>query len=256
MPLKPKISATDFEALDASVKSIYVKEGDSYRLDVEGFVIEKDPAALLNAKEHEKRLRQEAESMLKKLQDDIKGQQDALKKAQEEAEMERMRKSGDITSIQKSFETKIAEMQKQQTEQLTRYREAVAKAELDRVANQIAAKIGVDSNAATLLLPHVKSRLKSDMSEDLPQIRVVDSNGELSANSLDDLQKEFIANPAFGAIIVGSKATGASGHGNVGGAKVSTQGKKFTDFSATELSQIRRDNPQEYERLKRDTLKQ
>lgn len=256
MPLKAKISATDFEALDANVKGIYVKDGDDYRLDIEGFVIEKDPAALLNAKEHEKRLRQEAESSLKKLQEEIKGQQDALRKAQEEAEMEKMRKSGDITSIQKSFESKIAEMQKQQTEQLTRYREAVAKAELDRVANQIAAKIGVDANAATLLLPHVKARLKPDMSEELPKIRVVDQTGELSVSSLDDLQKEFVANPAFGAIIVGSKATGASGHGNVGGAKVSTQGKKFTDFSATELVQIRRENPQEYERLKRDTLKQ
>jgi hypothetical protein len=254
MPLKAKISDSDFQSLDESLKSLYVKEGNDYKIDIEGYVVEKDPAALLNAKEHEKRLRQEAESMLKKLQEEIKGQQDALKKAQEEAELEKARKSGDISSIQKSFETKIAEMQKQQSDQLTRYREAVAKAELDRVANQIAGKIGVDANAATLLLPHVKARLQADMNEDLPKIRVLDSNGELSIGSVDDLQKEFIANPAFGAIIVGSKATGASGHGNVGGAKVSTQGKKFTDFSASELSQIRKENPQEYERLKRDTL--
>ena len=63
------------------------------------------------------------------------------------------------------------------------------------------------------MLPHIKNRLVADFEGDEPVTRILGPDGKPSNMTLDDLEKEFVANKDFSAIIVGSKASGGAGGG-------------------------------------------
>lgn len=189
MALKKKISKAEFEKLADHLKTEYVERGDGYILDLEGDDV------LERAKEHEKELRKAAEAEAKQLKERLATMDD-----------EGMRKRGDIEALDKSWGEKLAAREKELNEKLGKRDSHLKGTLVDAVAQKIASTI---STSPSLIMPHIKSRLVADLDGETPMTKVLDKNGQLSALTIEELQNEFVTNPEFGAIIIGSKATGS-----------------------------------------------
>lgn len=191
MALKKKLSKADYEKLAEHLKPEYVEKNGDYHLDLD----DEESGALLRAKDREKELRKEAEAKAKELEARLA-----------EIEGTDARKRGDIETLEKSWKSKLAETEKALLEKLGKKDNYLKSTLVDNVAQQLAAKI---STSPALIIPHIKARLAADLDGEVPSTKVLDKDGKLSALSLDDLQNEFVTNPDFGAIIIGSKASGS-----------------------------------------------
>lgn len=135
----------------------------------------------------------------------------------EKFEGEDARKTGDIATLEKSWEKKLTDQAAEYQAKVDRLSEHTTRTLVDNVAQSLASKI---STAPALILPHIKARLQADFDGDEPKTRVLDGNGQPSALTIDDLAHEFIENKDFAAIITGSKASGGAGVSGGGAAKV------------------------------------
>ena len=193
MALKLKISKADYDKLPADIKAEYAADGDDYKLDVVGI---EDTGALKRAKDREKELRIEAETRAKKAEDRLT-----------ELEGDDARKKGDIDTLEKSWQRKQDEQKAEYEAKIAKRDAALKKSLIDDTALKIATKI---SNAPALLIPHIKARLQADLDGDTPATKVLDASGAVSTASLEDLEKEFVANKDFSAIIIAGKGSGGS----------------------------------------------
>lgn len=194
MALKIKLSKEEFEKLGDSIKAEYITDGDGYKLDVLGL---EDTGPLKRAHE---RVKAEKEELSTKLAD-AEGQI---------AKLGDPKKIQDIQTLEKSYNKRLedqkAEYEGKLTKTQTFIKNTLVDSKAESLANQLAGK------NAKLILPHIKARLAADLDNDEPVTRVLDAKGQISAHSLEDLAKEFVANKDFSAIIVGSKASGGAGN--------------------------------------------
>lgn len=195
MALKRKITKAQHEKLSEDLKKEYKEDGDDFVLDVDGI---EDTGELKRAKDREKQLRQEAEEKLREATEKLEG-----------LESTDARKKGDIATLEKSWQKKLDDQKAELGGKLTKAQAHIQKTLVDNVAKDIAHKI---SNAPALLLPHIRARIVADLDGDEPVTRILDANGKPSAATVEDLQKEFVANKDFSAIIVASKASGGAGN--------------------------------------------
>lgn len=149
----------------------------------------------------------EAEKHRKKSDDDAKA-------AVEEA----LRKSGDITAIEKSWQEKLDVANNTSATEITSLQGIIQDVTVGAASSSMANIIAVDGSAA-VLIPHIKSRLTMEMREGKPHIAVLGKDGKASATTLDELKIEISENAAFAPIIKGSSAsgTGKVNEGNKGG---------------------------------------
>lgn len=231
--LKRIIDKATYDALSDEMKKIYVVDGDNYKLNVE-VSADDDPAELKRAKAREVETRKQETERANKL----------------EAEVTRLKQAnGDVATLEASWKEKLATAEKTSQTAVGKLTGFIEKSLLDAKANEIAAKISTNPE---LMFPHVRGRLKADLEGTTPLIRVVDGAGNLSASSLEELQKEFVANPTFKTIIIASLATGggaAGGAGSSGNGGASPGNKKFNELTETERIELHKNNPAEFNRL-------
>lgn len=201
--LKKTLTKEDYAKLSADLKKEYVEDGEGFKLDVEGGF--DDAAALKRAKDHEKKEASEAKRALKDAQEQL----DAITKERDEMLSGSIPK-GDVEKLKGSYETKLAKREKELTEKIGALTGNLNTMLVDNVANGIATKI---STAPGLILPHIKSRLKADFVDGKAVTIVLGADGIPSALSVEDLQKEIIANKDFAPILVGSKGSGSGANG-------------------------------------------
>lgn len=72
------------------------------------------------------------------------------------------------------------------------------------------------------LLPHIKSRLTTEIKDGKPVVRVLDKSGKPSALTLEDLQNEISDTGYLATMISGSKANGSGKPGEKGKGNVKT----------------------------------
>jgi dsDNA-specific endonuclease/ATPase MutS2 len=144
----------------------------------------------------------------KEVEKHLKEKEKAAKQAAEDA----AKKSGDVEALEKSWAEKLESATKERDQKLTEYQQMINKMTVGAESQRIASALAVPGSA-DVLLPHIEKRLSVDMSGDAPIIRVLDKDGKPSAQTLDELQKEIEASPAFAPLIVGSKANGTGGVG-------------------------------------------
>jgi len=234
MALKLKIKKVAFDVLPDVIKAEYKvnqADADEYLLDAEGM---EDTGALKRAKDREAEARRVAEEELTK----AKAKITELDAALGGDALERARKAGDIATLEKSWQTQKEAAVGEVTKKLTS-REAFIQSQLvDSVAHALAAKT---STAPAVMVPHIKARLQADLSGDVPVTRVLDKDGKVSALSLDDLQKEFVANPDFASIIIASNGSGGGAPGGKqgGGGAV----KKFAEMTGAERIEFNKRDP-------------
>lgn len=212
-----KINKDVFDKLSDELKGFYEEKNGSYVLKVDGDGGDEDPAELRRALERERQDKKDLKKELKDLNDKL-----------EETTGIDAKKRGDIETLEKSWKEKLDKITKEFTDKLTAKDAFIRTTLVDSVATQMAVKLCADKSS--IILPHIKARLTADLEGESPATKVLDAHGKVSALTVEDLEKEFVANKDFSFIIVGSKANGSgTSNGNSrrghGGAPLDASGK-------------------------------
>jgi hypothetical protein len=229
MAFKQKLTKAEYAKLTDGVKENYIADGEIYVIDVEGGV--KDEAALLEAKNHEKKKRQEAEKALK----DVNAELETLRE-EREGILKGAIPKGDVDKLEAGYKTKLEKREKELTGTISAREAALNAMLVDSVANNLATKL---SKSPTLLAPHIRARLVADLSGEKPATKILDKDGKVSDLSLEAFEKEILANKDFAPILVGSKASGGGANGASGPARGAT-GKTTDRASFDSMSHLER----------------
>ena len=223
MALKQILESLD--GLHDTIKSEYKKGDDGkFHLDVEGG---EDTGALKRAKDHEKSARQKAEQLLQEAQDklvELSDERDGLLRG--------AIPKGDVEKLEASWKSKLATREKELGDQIGGLTSHLNTMLVDNVAQGMAGKI---SKVPELMLPHIRGRLKAEYVDGRPTTRVLDKDGNPSALTVTDLEKELFTNPTFAPIIIGSKASGSGAEGGQGGGGALSK-VDFTKASPKEIA--------------------
>lgn len=253
---KATITKTEFDALHEVLQKEYQAEGDGYKLKIDGgFLTDQDPSALLRAKQHEADRRKESEKKLKEFQDaEQKKIDDAKAEAAEEARKKAL-EEGDVGTITTQLEERISNMQAKfekdladRDAELEGERQKAREMQITSTAAGIAQKICLaEGDYAGLLAPRIAAQLTLNESG---QLAVLGADGQIDPQmNLQTLEKSYVDNPAYAAMIAGTKARGASGTPTTGGTPVETAGKKWSDLTSEEKVALKRSNPDAYSEL-------
>ena len=167
-------------------------------------------------------------------------EEEARKKAEEAA-----KNNGDISALEKSWSEKF-EAFKAEAEQNDGAKNAmIASLTSGATAKDMAAKLAL-KGSEILIENWVSQRLGVEIVDGVPKTIVKDANGQRSAATLEDLEKEILANPALRPVLAGTNGTGGGAANPGGGAVV----KKWGEMNSDEKTALYRSNPQEYDRLK------
>ena len=168
------------------------------------------------------------------------------KQAAEQAAMERAKKDGDLESLEKSWAEKVKATEAELTGKLQQYEQMMTDITSGSEARKLAADLALPGHA-DLLLPHIKGRLKTEVRDGKPVVKVLDAEGNPSAMSIDDLRKEIKANELFAPILSGSKANGAGGAGKSDGGRVERKG--WGEMTDEERVALRKEDPATYKEV-------
>lgn len=229
--LKRKLTKDEFDALDEGKKSLY-KENSSrageYVLDVED---SSEQAALVRSKAAEKARADAAEARVAELTTENESLTSQLSTSKP-----------DLEKIGNEYKAKEKSLTEKHKGELAAKDKQIAAILIDRTALELATKI---STVPELVVDAIKRRLKVGVNEaGEPVTEVLDAGGLATTQSVEDLGKEFVANPKYGAIMVGSKATGGSAiQGGGGGSATQYKGKNFSDLTEVERTAWHKEDP-------------
>jgi hypothetical protein len=230
MALKRKVTKAEYTALDPKLQAEYKLVGEEYILEAEGF---DDPVELKRAKDHEVEGRKKEKERADKAENDLREEREKAAKA-----------TGNVADLERSYKEREAAANKTHKEELAKRDSHLQATLVDSVANQLAAKLGGAN--ALVLLPHIKTRLTSDLTGETPLTRVLGKDGKASAASVEDLEKEIANDPLFKSVIVASKASGggAAGTGrNANGNGAPAGEKKFKELNDQERADWYKTDP-------------
>jgi hypothetical protein len=191
-----------------------------------------DPSVIAEMQAEIERLRKHNETILS----EKKQATEAARKAAEEA----AKKSGDIEALEKSWSEREAQKLAERDTELSKREEWLRDMTIGATASRLAAEMAVQGSSV-VLERHIKDRLGMEIRDGKPTTVVLDNEGRPSALSVQDLQKEFEANPAFAPLIVGTRASGAGGNGS-GKAGSQTSGADYTKWTPAQKGAFIRDN--------------
>lgn len=236
MSLKYKLETID--ELDEATKSLYVEKDGAFYLQVEDLPEPKDNGT------------EDLKERLKKLEKNNQELLEEKRKAKEEADRvaaEAAKKSGDVETLEKSWQEKLNSEVTAREQKLKDYETMLSVMTVGSEATRLAAEVFGDHSE--IMMPHIKSRLSYEIVDGHPKVRVLDSEGRPTAASVDDLKNEFKNSDKFAPFVVGSRASGAGAHSNrQGGGAV----KKFNEMTGEELKELREKDPQTYDRIKKE----
>lgn len=224
MALKSKITdKAEFDKLADVLKAEYKEENGVWLLQSD------DAEELRTAKVREKERADKAEAEAKALKKAAEDAEAARLKAEEDAKAEAARKSGDIATLEKSWEAKVIAAREEGKAEVTKLRGMLENLLVDSEARNLANEISI---SPSLLTPIIKARLRAELDGDTPITRVLDANGKPSAMNIAELKQELVANKEFAAIIKGSNGSGGGAGGNNSGGGAA--GKKITEMTEAE----------------------
>lgn len=184
MALKKLIDAAAFANLPEATQALYVKDGDGYKLDLEGDdgPTQADIDALKTAKDHEKAARQAVERELKDLK--AKGEGNGA----------------EATALKTELEALTARLNSRDS--------SLKKSALEKAAGAVTSK----SKFPTVLAPHVMSRLHADIDESgNAVVSILGADGKPSKMTFDELTEEFKKNKEFEGLMLAPTSSGGGG---------------------------------------------
>lgn len=188
--LKRKISNEAYAALSDELKKEYKPNGTEYVLDTD------DATDLINARDGMKRERDAA----------------AAERDQLKAKVKELETSGaDWVGTETKYKGEIEQLKQENGSLNSKLTEMTKIVKCGPLADKIASKFA----APSLLKDKIMQRLDVDPKTGEP--RVLDATGKASALKIEELEKEFVDNPEYKSILVGSKASGSAGMMRPGG---------------------------------------
>lgn len=229
MALKRTINKAAFDALPEAVRFEYKKDGDDFVLQTEG---DEDAGALKRAltRATERGTERDKENR------DLQAQLDELKATRSD-------KDRDLDRLTKSHEKEVAKVKGDYEGKVLGLTNKLTKVLVDATAGDIAGKIA--PAAKNVMLPHVRSRLVVNLDGDEPKVEILGKDGKVDAKlKVEDLEKEFVANPDFKTIVVPNKASGGAATTRglpttqpaVGAAPNATQAVPLSKFTPVQLA--------------------
>ena len=170
----------------------------------------------------------------------VKGKSDELlteakqaKAAKREAEENAAKRTHEKALAAKDFEQlhKSSELEREKAlTELTTLKSNIANEKTVNAAMKIAASISEGDNSE-LLTEFISKRLRYTDNE----LKVLNTAGELTVSTVDDLKKEFQADPKYSALLTGNKSTGGGASGNNSGGAASNNKMSSTQRIAEGL---------------------
>lgn len=244
--MKRKINAEQFEALSEEMQALYALKGDFYVLTLEDDDDDDDKENELEAARNKRKIeaehRKKAETKARELEKELK----ELREARLNEDDEAARNKGDIDALDKSWGKKLSVREAELQAEIDQHKSAVQHLLVDGKANEIAARL---SEVPELLAPVIKQRLRVEYIDGKPETRVIDSEGKLSASTLEDLEKEIAGDKRFAPVIIASKGSGGGSRGDQqrpGGAK------KFSELSEQERIDWHRKDPDGFQKASQE----
>jgi len=186
---------------------------------------------------------QDAQSRLEKLEANNKAllaEKLEAKKQAEEAALSAAKKSGDVEALEKSWAEKLNQSQAEKDRELSGLRSLLDGVTRGATAATVAAELF--GQHADLMRPHIDGRLRTEIIDGKPQVRVLDAAGNLTALSLDDLKNEIKTSSKFAPFVVGSRASGGSTVNNGGGGGMPTMTRNaFESLAPAQKSKFFKD---------------
>ena len=242
------LNQEQYDNLPDYVKGDYQEVGEGQYKHA-GLIKVKSTADELNSQLEQERKKQQ--ELSDRLTDFERKQEERIEAARKEA-LEQAKSKGDVDAIEKRYQEQMADLEKRVREEerenvKKEFKEERAREKAAGLASKIANEQAVDSDSARALEMLIKSRIQYD--PDSGKEIYLDDNG--SATSLD--RNGFIAElskaPMYKRLLKSSvPTTGGGGANGSGSGSAST--KKFNEMTGAELSALRRENPQEYQRLR------
>jgi hypothetical protein len=189
----------------------------------------------------------QVESMQSKLDELLGETKKAKQKAKDEAEAaalalsEKAAKEGDFEQLLKSSE----EERKKLNEQLGALTQSISQERVSSAAMKLASDLA-DGHNATLLSDFIARRLKNTDEG----VRVLDSNGELTISSLEQLKTEFQADERFKSLVRGNQSSGGGATGGNGSAVEVNPFKKGEHFNLTKQADLMKSDPAKAAQMK------
>lgn len=168
----------------------------------------------------------------------LKDKQDALDAEKSQKEQENLKSKGDIEALEKQYKDLIA----QKDEAIANMLKANNDKLIDATAKDIATSLASNANNANLLKTLIQNRITVG---DNGEIKVLDANGQLSINTVDQLKNEIKSCGLYDSLITGTHASGVGAQGG----NTPTGTKSPADYTEKERVDLFNSNPALFKQL-------
>lgn len=232
MALKRKLTKEEFAKLKKDVQEEYTADGEGYILDLDGY---EDPEELRRARDREKQTAKDLRKQLKEANEkieDYEGDDPARTPPKVLRE-----KEADLAKLEKVWKDKHEKVVGDLTKKDTSLRSVIQNSMIGEASKTLAHKI---STVPTMMADTLAKRMRVTFDEnDVPKLEIIDREGKPSL-TLEQLEKEVVANKDYAAIIIGSKGSGGGAPRNapdpkLGGASASATQPALSNMSPKDL---------------------
>ena len=176
---------------------------------------------------------------LKNEKAELKGKLDESSELVRTAQEEAAKAAGDKDALERIS----IEREQEAQNKLTELTNSIKKEKVNNAVNDLVTELGAGGAHNEDLRDLVKSRFSIDYDTNTHELKV-SGNG---ASSLDELKKTIKESGRYDAYLAGTGSTGGRSNGST---STGAATKKFEEHTPAELVQIRRENPEEYDRLR------
>lgn len=182
-----KMAVEKLDEIPEAQRGLYTKDGDVFRLDLEGY---EDPTTLKSALEKERKAARDAVGMTKAWKDLGKTPEEiaALVAAHEQAEKDKLKKAGEWDKLRHQMDEQHQQALAKEAEKANAYRSKLERTLVDAAGARALAEAKGNTE---LLLPHLKARVKVIEENGELEVRVVDAQGNPRVNA----KGEFLSIP-------------------------------------------------------------
>lgn len=195
--MKRKISKEEFEKLSDALKENYKEKNGSYLLTIE----DDDEAIteLRTARDHEKEDHRNTKLKLR----DLEIKLDELTNGKHKLD-------GNIEALEKSWKEKFENREKELLGENGKLKGMLSGSIKETAIMGLTAKI-VKPEFQRFFKKDIETRFDVELEGDKPTLRILGKDGKPSALTLEDFEKEIVANKEYASILIASRASGAGG---------------------------------------------